>query len=130
MSFDAPTRLLLVDDDEDSLQGLTLLLRHAGYDVRASASAGDALEVAKSFAPKVVILDIGLPEVSGVELAHRLKSTFAGGECVLMALTGYAEAPAGADKPDPFDHYFTKPVDTAVLLGTLKEISDRPPIVQ
>jgi PAS domain S-box-containing protein len=113
--FGEPRRVLVVDDNEDSAVSLCALLRHAGH-VSAMARDGfEALDVASSFKPEVIILDIGLPGMDGYELATRFRESMA--HCSLVALTGYGrvedrERAAAAG----FDSHVIKPVEFDALL--------------
>jgi signal transduction histidine kinase len=69
----APLRILLVDDNVDAVHTLQLFLHSAGHEVEVAYSATDALELAKTFLPEVCLLDIGLPDFDGNELARRLR---------------------------------------------------------
>ncbi|MBX9583697.1 MAG: response regulator [Gemmataceae bacterium] len=109
-------RVLVVDDNADAADSLALLLELAGDTVRTAGSGPRALEVAGSFRPEVVLLDIGLPGMDGYEVARRLRGQPDGGRVLLVALTGYGRdddrrraAEAG------FDHHLTKPADPAAV---------------
>lgn len=112
----APRRILLVDDNKDAAKALTLLLRLDGHEVWPVHTPHDALEQAQTFAPDVVLLDIGLPDIDGYEVARRLRAQPGGGELRVVALTGYGRAEGEAlDHATGFDDYLTKPVDLATL---------------
>jgi len=66
-------RVLVVDDHEDSVTMMAVLLRSKGYDVATARSGAAALETANTFRPEIVVLDIGLPEIDGYEVARRLR---------------------------------------------------------
>lgn len=102
-------RLLVVDDNQDSADSLAQLLTMLGHEVRVAYNASDALAVAPAFAPQAAILDIGLPDLDGRELAARLRQLPAGASMLLIAATGYGRLADGADAV--FDHYLVKPVD-------------------
>lgn len=112
-------RVLLVDDNVDVIESLAILLRMYGYAVLTCTHPLDALEAAPEFAPDVCILDIGLPCMSGHELAQRLR-TEGLSRSVFIAVTGYGsddfrEASGAAG----FALHLTKPVDPEYLLGRL-----------
>jgi PAS domain S-box-containing protein len=109
-------RLLVVDDNRDAADSLALLLEAAGHPVRVAYDGRTALAVAEAFRPDVALLDIGLPDLSGHEVARRLRAAAWGRHMRLIALTGWGQdddrrrsAEAG------FDHHLTKPVDPASL---------------
>jgi len=111
----APARpsVLVVDDHPDAGDSTAELLRLHGYEARVARCGADALALAESFPPGVVILDLGLPDLDGFELARRLVAALA---CrpLLVALTGYNHFEEQARQAG-FDHHFLKPVDPAVL---------------
>ena len=118
-SSSAPTRrVLIVDDNQDSADSLAMLLELDGHDVRAVYSAMDALEQVTAFAPEIVLLDIGLPGMSGYGVAQRIKEMPQPPR--LVAVSGYAQredkersAAAG------FSAHIVKPVDIAALKKVL-----------
>jgi signal transduction histidine kinase/CheY-like chemotaxis protein len=85
-------RVLLVDDNQDAADTAAALLELAGYEVRVAYDPGVALALLEEFVPQVAVLDIGLPGISGYELAARLRAHRNGGRCALIALTGYGTA--------------------------------------
>ena len=115
-------RILVVDDNIDAAHTLNLFLRAAGHDVQIAYGAADAIEIAKVFSPQVCLLDIGLPDIDGNELARRLRRLPQTSTALLVAATGYgrtqdrdAAAQAG------FDHYMVKPVNTVQLNALLAQ---------
>src|SRR5881397_1807773 len=79
-------RILIVDDNHDSAESLGLLMRLMGHEVRTIYDGIKALEIAKEFRPRVVLLDIGLPGISGYEVAHKLREEAAGERPVVIAI--------------------------------------------
>ncbi len=115
-------RLLVVDDNEAAADTVAELLRMAGNEVDVVHDGGAAVERAQAFRPDVVLLDIGLPDISGYEVARRIRRLEGVRQPILIALTGWGqqqdkEAAARAG----FDHHRTKPVDPA----RLQELSAR-----
>jgi len=116
--------VLIVEDDDDSREMLGELVSLYGYRPLAAANATEALAFARQERPDVALIDIGLPEMDGCELARRLKGTMlktTGSPTRLVALTGYSDGAmrdsAGAAG---FDAYVVKPImpDTLeALLG-------------
>ena len=84
------TRVLLVDDNADSTEPLSLLLQTRGHETRVSTDGEEAIALADDFRPDCVVLDLGLPRMDGYEVARRLRSGPYGGDIVLVALTGWA----------------------------------------
>jgi CheY-like chemotaxis protein len=117
----AKLRVLIVDDVEDSAQSLALGIQAIHHDVRIATSGARALEVAAEFHPHVGILDIGMPGMSGYELARRLRATAHGRAMTLIALTGWGQREdVERAHAAGFDHHMTKPADFAVLLDLLE----------
>jgi PAS domain S-box-containing protein len=104
-------RVLIVDDNADAAQTLELLLGHAGYEVKTACDAHGAFAILETFRPQVALLDIGLPEMDGYELARRLRDDARLAGVRLVALTGY-----GRDRDreralaSHFDEHLVKPV--------------------
>jgi CheY-like chemotaxis protein len=114
-------RLVLVaDDNRDLADSLSLLLKLVGFDVETVHNGNDALSVARSRKPDVVLLDIGLPGLNGFEVAEKLRRDEAFKSVLMIAASGYAPGTVGNSfQHAQFDHYFTKPVDFSTLLPLL-----------
>jgi signal transduction histidine kinase/ActR/RegA family two-component response regulator len=116
----APLRILLVDDNVDAVHTLQLFLHSAGHAVEVAYSAGDALALARLMVPEVCLLDIGLPDFDGNELAHRLRQLPQAAGATLIAMTGYGrQQDRDAAMAAGFDHYLVKPVNTTQLADIL-----------
>ncbi|NNG24361.1 response regulator [Massilia sp. ML15P13] len=109
-------KVLVVDDNVDAAQVLAMYVGAQGHEVQVEHDSTAALALAPGFAPNVCLLDIGLPDMDGYELARRLRRDPATARAVLVAVTGYGQeqdrrnsAAAG------FDHHLVKPVDMASL---------------
>ena len=112
----APLRVLIVDDMADSVQTLALGIQTINHDVRIANSGAEALAIAEEFQPHVGILDIGMPGMSGYELARRLRATPHGRTMTLIALTGWGQREdVERALAAGFDHHMTKPADFALL---------------
>jgi signal transduction histidine kinase/ActR/RegA family two-component response regulator len=113
-----PKRVLVVDDNVDAAVALAEILQLDGHEAQAVYSAKGALEAIATFSPDVVLLDIGLPEMDGYEVAKRIR---AGGSFVrLVALTGYGQAEdIQRTHSAGFDAHLVKPVDFAALERTI-----------
>jgi len=113
-SLPAGTRILIVDDNADSVRGLALLLEEMGCDVHTVYDGASALTAAAAYRPQVVLLDIGLPDMDGCEVAKRLRP---GTDAVLVAVTGFGSAQTQRRAVEAgFNHYLVKPVDHRQLL--------------
>jgi two-component system, sensor histidine kinase len=120
-----PKRVLVVDDNVDAAASLATFLQLDGHEAEAVYSAKGALEAIATFNPDVVLLDIGLPEMDGYEVAKRIR---AGGSSVrLVALTGYGQAEdIQRTHSAGFDAHLVKPVDFVALERTISG-KDGPP---
>lgn len=127
-----PLRLLVVEDNRDAAETLQELLEVWGHEVCVTHSGPEALDVAGSFGPDVILCDIGLPGMDGYELAERLKAHPDVGRTYLVALTGYGSVEdRKRSQAAGFALHLTKPVDPAVLRRVLAEyaqalVSKRP----
>jgi CheY-like chemotaxis protein len=116
-------RVLVVDDNVDAAQSLAMLLRMLGQDVRTAHNGQSALEAAQASMPEVAFLDIGLPGMSGHELARHLRSEPGGGSALLVALTGWGQEEDRRRSAEAgFDHHLTKPVAPKELQRLLSEV--------
>jgi CheY-like chemotaxis protein len=119
-----PLRVLLADDDRDSVRTLGALLELEGYEVRTVHGGQEALDAARDFRPHAILLDIGMPKITGYEAARRLRQRY-GDDCpVLIAVTGWKQA---SDKIlatlAGFDHHVAKPYEPAELIRLLARVS-------
>lgn len=109
-------RVMVVDDNVDAAQSLAELLALKGHDTRAVTESRTALAMASTFAPDVVLLDIGLPEIDGLEVARRLRTMPPTRSALLVALTGYGRLEdRKASRAAGFDHHLVKPVSLQQL---------------
>ena len=115
-----PRRVLIVDDNQDAADSLAMLLAFEGHETEAVYSGSEALERVHDFRPDVALLDIGLPEIDGYELARRLRAIPEIAGLRLVALTGYGQAEDLLRTRDAgFDGHLVKPVDLPALERTL-----------
>ena len=118
-----PLRVMVVDDNVDAASMLAMLLEASGHQVLVEHSPLRALERSRKEAPQVFLLDIGLPEIDGNELARRLRAQAETAGAVLIAITGYGqENDRKVTVAAGFDHHLVKPVDTAVLSSILARV--------
>jgi signal transduction histidine kinase/ActR/RegA family two-component response regulator len=116
-------KVLVVDDNIDAAQMLGLLVETLGHHATIEHSASAALARAAADPPDVCLLDIGLPEVDGYELARRLRAQAAGRCPYLVAVTGYGQAQdRERTQQAGFDHHLVKPADTAALARLLDQL--------
>ena len=103
-------RVLIVDDNVDAAATTAAILEQLGHEVCVAHSGAEALALAARCAPAVAILDIGLPDMDGYELARRLRADPATGGALFIALTGYGQqADVGRAADAGFDLHLTKP---------------------
>jgi signal transduction histidine kinase/ActR/RegA family two-component response regulator len=118
-------RILVADDNVDAGDSLAMLLRSDGHDVKLVRDGQEALKVFAAFNPDVVLLDLGMPHVSGYEVARRLRAD--NSTVLLIAITGWGQS---ADRTKSavagFDHHLTKPVDYREVVKVLMPDVRRP----
>jgi CheY-like chemotaxis protein len=118
-------RLMVVDDNVDAARMLSMLLEAVGHQVFIEHNSQRALERARIERPDACLLDIGLPDMDGNELARRLRSQGETADSLLIAITGYGqEYDRDVAKASGFDHHFVKPIDIANLISLLSELGD------
>ncbi|MEP7218842.1 MAG: PAS domain S-box protein, partial [Bacteroidota bacterium] len=119
-----PLHILVVDDNIDAARSMTLYLKAWGYDVRIAHDGPNALAIAAEHRPDVVLLDIGLPGMSGYDVAVELRKLNHGAEIEIVAVTGYGqEEDRRRTREAGIDHHMVKPIDPRalrVLLGGMK----------
>jgi CheY-like chemotaxis protein len=121
---DSLPSVLIVEDHRDGAETTAAVLRLVGYPVRVALSPQEALRLATESAPAVVLLDIGLPQMDGYELAHKLCQVL-GERPVLVAITGYGHVDERS-RAEGFDYHFLKPVDPADLERALAACARKP----
>jgi PAS domain S-box-containing protein len=115
-------RVLVADDNVDSTQTCSMLLEMWGHEVRVANSGREALDIAGSFQPDVVLLDIGMPDMSGYEVAGAMRSSPWGRKATLIAVTGWGqEDDKQRASAAGFDHHLTKPVDADEVQALLRQ---------
>ena len=115
-----PRRVLLIDDNRDAVESMTVLLELWGHEVRIAYNGPDALALAAEFRPDAALLDIGLPGMTGYEVAQRLRELPGWREVMLVAVTGYGQdEDLRRSREAGFDHHLTKPVEPAMLQSLL-----------
>jgi two-component system response regulator MprA len=123
--YSRPPRVLVVEDDEDIAQVLKRSLRLEGYDVRVAVDGEEALDSYLSYLPDVVILDLGLPKLGGMEVAKRLRSD---GDVPILMLTARDAVEDRVEGLDSgADDYLVKPFERQELLARLRALLRRRP---
>ena len=115
-----PRRVLVIDDSIDTANGVRLVLELEGYAVRVAHDGAQGLETARAFVPDLVVCDIGLPNIDGLELARIMRADPALASVTLVALTGYASDDDVAKvSAAGFDVHLTKPIIVEDLIDAL-----------
>jgi CheY-like chemotaxis protein len=109
--------VLIVEDYPDGAESTAAVLGLCGYEVRVALTPREALRLAAESAPDVVVLDIGLPQMDGYELARQIRAA-AGRDPVLVALTGFGHLD-DRSRAEGFRYHFLKPVDPVELARAL-----------
>jgi signal transduction histidine kinase/ActR/RegA family two-component response regulator len=126
---EAGGRILVVDDNPDAADSLARLLADDGHEVRVARDAEEAMREFVSFRPDTVVLDIGLPDVSGYEIARRIRKELWGQAVRLVALTGWGqEEDRRRSREAGFDEHVIKPIDPAALLTLLRSARAETPV--
>ncbi len=111
-----PRRILVVDDNEDGATLLAMMLSLSGHETRMAFTGQEALAIGILFYPEIIFLDIGLPGMSGYEVAQKLRATPLLKNALLVALTGWgSEDDRRRSKEAGFDLHLTKPVDSTAV---------------
>ncbi len=109
-------RILVADDNQDAAVSLAMILEMAGHEVRVAHDGRAALAVAQTFRPDTILLDIGMPQLNGYEVAQALRQEPWGADMYLIALTGWGQESDRQLAIDAgFDRHLTKPVNTDAL---------------
>jgi len=119
----APLRILIVDDYADNARMLKALLKNEGHEARIAFDGPAALAAASLQKPDVVLLDLSMPGMSGIDVAAEIRRDPQQAGCLLVAISGYDKE--SLPSPSPFDRHFLKPVEPASLLDYLFEIKAR-----
>jgi CheY-like chemotaxis protein len=117
-------RILVADDDKDAVLMLTTLLEDEGYEVRGVHHGTEVLDAVFSFAPDVVLLDIGMPQMSGYEVARRLRERFGSARPALIAVTALTRTMDRAHaRAAGFEHHVAKPYEPRELLALVGSLT-------
>jgi DNA-binding response OmpR family regulator len=120
-------RVVIADDDRDTVVTLAFILGDEGYEVRRAYNGREALEAVEDFEPDAVVLDIGMPDPNGWEVARKIRGMEGGARPLLIAISGkYVK---GADRlvteMAGFDHFCQKPCAPETLLGWLSKLKSQ-----
>jgi len=116
-------RIVVADDDRDAVVTLATILQHEGHDVREVYRGSEVLRMVREFDPDVALIDIGMPGMTGYDVARELRQIFGGRRPKLIAVTGWKKASDRiAAQIAGFDHHLAKPFETDALLALLSEV--------
>ncbi|HEX3837227.1 MAG TPA: ATP-binding protein [Steroidobacteraceae bacterium] len=122
----AGLKVLVVDDSKEVADTCSMLVELSGHESQIAYTGRRALELAETFRPQVILTDIGLPDIDGYEVAHRIRSTDWGHAAVMVAITGWAdEGRAGRSLEAGFSHHLTKPIDPRTIELLLESLAVR-----
>jgi len=117
-------RILIIDDNRDATDSLHALLRDHGFSCASALDGPSGLQAVETFAPDVVLLDIGLPGLDGYAVARRIRSSTDGNRCLIVALTGYGqERDRERSMQAGIDAHLVKPVELEQLLTVIRTTS-------
>lgn len=118
-------RILAIDDNAQNLKLLGVLLRSEGYEVRTAVDAEEALHVLETFSPRLILMDLQLPGMDGLELTRRLKADPERRQIAILAVTAYAmKGDEGKALAAGCDGYVAKPIDVNTLPKLLLSFLD------
>jgi PAS domain S-box-containing protein len=121
-------RVLVADDNRDSAQTCAALLEASGHEVSVAHTGREAFELACRLEPDALLLDIGMPELNGYQLAQRIRGTGWGRRAILIAITGWGqEQDKRQARAAGFDQHLTKPIDPNGLEVLLQSAAASPP---
>ena len=117
---------MIVDDNEDGAEMLAVFLDLSGHVTRVAHNGTEALALADEFQPNVIFLDIGLPDISGYDVARALRSRSVASQLTLVAVTGWgAEEDRRRAQQAGFDEHLVKPVDTKKVTELLRREGEK-----
>jgi DNA-binding response OmpR family regulator len=115
-------RVLVIDDNQDLAEVLVEFLAESGCEVRSAGDGASGLSLFRSFAPEALLLDLGLPDMTGFDFVERLGEGGLDKSCVLIALSGYGSDQVKSRARElGFAHQLLKPVDFPVVLDILSQ---------
>jgi len=124
MSGQKPRRLMVIDDNKDAAESMSMLFELWGHQVLCAYDGRAALEAAAKYRPEAVFLDIGLPGMDGYEVAERLRELPESARAVLVAITGYGQdEDRRRSREVGIDHHLVKPVAPETLHNLLDTLA-------
>jgi CheY-like chemotaxis protein len=121
--LEAPTQILIADDNADSAESLAEVLRLAGHHVHVAFDGAQALEIFVRAKPRLALLDVGMPNLSGLDVARSIRAMQHGQDITLIAISGWGQE---LDRQNAlqagFDQHMTKPVDPKALYAMISDV--------
>jgi CheY-like chemotaxis protein len=115
-------RVLVVDDSVDTAEGVSKLLKLLGHDVQTAYDGPAAIELARTFKPEIILLDIGLPGMDGYAVVKQLRSEDCCKDALIVAISGYGqEEDVRRSREAGFDQHLVKPVDYDALMSVFAQ---------
>ena len=119
--------ILIVDDNAVNLKLVRVLLAKEGYETRTASDANEAITVLETFKPRLILMDLQLPGMDGLQLTRQLKADPRTKDILIVALTAYAmKGDEEKSRDAGCDGYITKPIDTRTMPATLRGFLDTP----
>ena len=118
--------MLVVDDNVDAAESLSQVLQMLGFHTVTAHDGAEALEIVRSWRPSLVLMDIGMPKMNGLEAAREMRKLPGGERLTLIALSGWGQHEDRRRSGDAgFDHHFVKPVDVEALVELIRQLPIR-----
>jgi CheY-like chemotaxis protein len=116
-------RVLVVDDNRDGAESLAEMLNLFGHEVKTAHDGIEALEIAERFRPEIILMDVGMPRLNGLEATRRIREQDWGRETTIIALTGWGQdGDKERSRASGCNGHLVKPVELAELETLLKEL--------
>lgn len=116
-------RVLIVDDNTDAAVSLAMLVELLGHEVHTAHDGLQAVEAANSFAPEFIFMDIGMPQLDGIEATRRIRALNLPRQPVVVALTGWGQASDRARSREAgIDHHLVKPIDLDAIRDLIEGV--------
>jgi DNA-binding response OmpR family regulator len=117
-------RVLVADDERDQVATLALLLLDEGYEVREVYRGSEVLRMVRDFDPDIALIDIGMPGMTGYDVAREIRQVFGGARPLLVAITGWKQSSDRIlARLAGFDHHLAKPFDPKELLALVAPLA-------
>jgi CheY-like chemotaxis protein len=115
--------ILVVEDEYDSIQMISIILRHHGAEVHIARNGRECLEALEKLRPTLIIMDLALPEMDGWETLEKIRANIQTSQIPVVAITAYHSVNVAEDAYEAgFDAYFSKPLDTGTIVESLADL--------